>query len=366
VSAAYTSGFGEPAGQNPAEFGGKAAGLAGLAADGLPVAPGFAVGAAAFRAFLDGSGLRPVVAAALAAAPDDDAGRRCAAFDGIARRLAAAPVPAAVAAAIRERYRRLSAETGGAACAGSVGGAGVGGAGVEVAVRSSATAEDSAAASFAGGFETWVDVAGAENVVAHVRRSWCGLFSARTMAYAVDNGIDAAGIEMAVVVQKMVRARAAGVMFTISPVTGDRSRIVIEASWGLGLAVASGAVTPDRWVVDKVGLTVIERTPGDKRIEFRRGDRPVDVDPARWARLCLTDGQVLSLARLGREIERRQGRPQDVEFAIDGDLPAGRDLVLLQRRPETVWSTRPQAPRFDAGHGLTRWVSDAVAGRRLP
>jgi pyruvate,water dikinase len=348
VSTAYISGLDEPAGWDPAEYGGKAAGLAGLCAGGFPVAPGFAVGAAAYRAFLDESGLRPAVAAALAAAPDD-AGRRRAALDDIARRLAAAPVPAAVAAAIRERYRRLCAEVCGTE--------------VEVAVRSSATAEDSAAASFAGGFETWVDVAGAESVVAHVRRSWCGLFSARALGYALDNGIDAAGIEMAVVVQKMVRARSAGVMFTISPVTGDRSRIVIEAGWGLGQAVVGGAVTPDRWVVDKVGLTVLGCTPGDKRVEFRRGDRPVDVDPARRARLCLTDGQVISLARLGREIERRQGRPQDVEFAIDGDLPAGRDVVLLQRRPETVWSARPQAPRFDAGHGLTRWVSDAVTGR---
>lgn len=351
MSTAYTSGLDEPAGLDPAEYGGKAAGLAGLRADGLPVAPGFAIGAAAYRAFLEESGLRTVVGAALAAGPVD-AGRRRTAFDDIARRLVAAPVPAAVATAIRERYRRLCAETGGAV--------------VEVAVRSSATAEDSAAASFAGGFETWIDVAGADSVIAHVHRCWCGLFSARALGYALDNGVDPTRIEMAVVVQKMVRARAAGVMFTISPVTGDRSRIVIEASWGLGLAVAGGAVTPDRWVVDKVGLTVVERTPGDKRIEFRRGYQPVDVDPARWARLCLTDELVIALARLGKEIERLQGRPQDVEFAVDGDLPAGRELVLLQRRPETVWSTRPHVPRFAAGQGLTKWISDAVTGRHRP
>jgi pyruvate,water dikinase len=316
VNTAYTSGFHEPACRDPREFGGKAAGLAGLAAAGLPVAPGFAVGVAAYRAFLE--------------------------FGG---------VPGPVAAAIRERYRRLCVE--------------VGIADVSVAVRSSATAEDSAAASFAGGFETWVDVAGTEDVLAHVRRCWDSVFSARAVDYARANGVDPAGVEMAVVVQKTVRARSAGVMFTISPVTGDRSRIVIEASWGLGLAVVGGEVTPDRWVVDKVGLTVAERTPGDKRIEYLRGDAAVDVHPARWAEPCLTDEQVLALARLGKRIERGHGCPQDIEFAIDSDTADTADtadVVLLQCRPETVWSTRSHVPKFDAGQGVASWISGAVTG----
>jgi pyruvate,water dikinase len=347
VSTSYTSGFGEPACQDPREFGGKAAGLAGLTAAGLPVAPGFAVGAAAYRAFVEESGLRAVVAAALPARLDDDRRRRAAAGQ-IAQQLARAPVPDAVATAIRERYRRLCAETGEAD--------------VAVAVRSSATAEDSATASFAGEFESWLDVATAEDVVAHVHRCWGSAFTARALGYARAAGLDPAGIEMAVVVQKMVRARAAGVMFTVSPVTGDRSRIAIEASWGLGCAVVGGEVTPDRWVVEKVGLTVADRTPGDKRIEYRRGNEPIAVEPARWARPCLTDDQVIALARLGKQIERAQRCPQDVEFAIAEDLPAGRDLVLLQRRPETTWSARPHVPRFAAAHGLTSWISDAVTG----
>ncbi|HEY3259079.1 MAG TPA: PEP/pyruvate-binding domain-containing protein [Pseudonocardiaceae bacterium] len=339
MSAHYTCGFDEPACRDAREFGGKAAGLASLTAAGLPVAPGFAVGAAAYRAFLESSGLRPVLTSALA---------RDATRDDIARRLAAAPIPDAVATAIMQRYRRLGMETGVAD--------------VSVAVRSSATAEDSAAASFAGEFETWVDVAGAEDVIAHVRRCWTSVFAGRAVDYARAQGVDPAGVEMAVVVQKTVRARAAGVMFTVSPVTGDRSRIVIEASWGLGLAVVGGEVTPDRWVVDKVRLTVVERIPGDKRIEYRRGDVAVHVDPARRAQPCLTDDQVIELARLGKRIEREQRCPQDIEFAVDRDLPAGADLVLLQRRPETVWSGRPQVPRFATGHGVTRWIGDAVTG----
>lgn len=342
MTAPYTCGFDDPACHDPREFGGKAAGLAGLTAAGLPVATGFAVGAAGYRAFLDESGLRTVVNAV-----PYHLGERAAA-DHIAGRLAAAPVPAPVAAAIRRRYRRLCDETGVPA--------------VGVAVRSSATAEDSSLTSFAGEFDTWVDVAGADDVIAHVRRCWSSVFAVRAIGYALRNGMDPARVEMAVVVQKMVRASAAGVMFTISPVTGDRSRIAIEASWGLGLAVVGGEVSPDRWVVDKVALTVVERTTGDKRIEYRHGNRAVDVDPARRARPCLSDHQVIELARLGKRIERLERCPQDIEFAVDADLPAGADLVLLQRRPETVWSAREHVPRFTAGQGVTGWIRDAVTG----
>ncbi len=314
MNTAYTTGFDDPACRDASEFGGKAAGLAVMTAAGLPVAPGFAISAGAYRAFLRSSG--PL-------------------------QRASAPVPDPVARAIRDRYQRLCAETGAAA----------------VAVRSSATAEDCAAASFAGRFGTWVDITGAADVIGHVRRCWGTLLDARAVGYARVNGMDPAAIEMAVVVQRMVRARVSGVMFTISPVTGDRSRIVIEASWGLGLAVVGGEVTPDRWIVDKVNLALVDYTPGDKRIEYRRGHSAVPVEPGRRTRPCLTGDQVIALARLGKETERLQRAPQDIEFAFAADEP-----VLLQLRPETVWSARPRVPRFDARHGVTRWISGAVSG----
>lgn len=343
-SAGYTRGFDEPDCLDPREFGGKAAGLAGLSTAGLPVAPGFAVGAAAYRAFLDESGLRGVLAAALASDDPDTAA------DRLRHELSVAPMPAGVAAEISLRYQRLCERADVAD--------------LDVAVRSSATAEDSAAASFAGEFQTWVDIAGTEDVLAHVHRCWSSVLAARAIGYARKNGVDPATVEMAVVVQQTVRARAAGVMFTISPVTGDRSRIAIEASWGLGLAVVGGEVTPDRWIVDKVGLNVLGFTPGDKRIEYRRGAEAVDVDPTRWAQPCLTEAQVIELARLGKQIERQQGCAQDVEFAVEEGRPAGQELVLLQRRPETAWSNRGRRPRFASGHGVTRWISGAVTGSR--
>lgn len=305
----FVRGFDELACRDPREVGGKAAGLAGLTSAGLPVPPGFVIGAAAYRAFRRSS-----------------------------------RIPLGVAAAIRARYRRLCVSTGTVD--------------LPVAVRSSATAEDSAEASFAGEFETWVDVTGADAIIEHVVRCWESVFSPRAVSYAESNGIDLATVEMAVVVQKMVRARAAGVMFTISPVTGDRSRIAIEASWGLGLAVVGGEVTPDRWVVDKVSLSIVDRTSGDKRVEYR-GAAPVAVDPDRWSTPCLTDDQVLELARLGKQIERTENYPQDVEFALDGE-----NIVLLQRRPETVWSARPKETRFSAEQGVTQWITGAVTPQR--
>lgn len=310
MTESYLAEFGDPACLDVAEFGGKAAGLAWLTVSGLPVAPGFAIGAAAYREFLR--------------QPE---------------------VPGPAAAAIREGYSRLCVESGVADLA--------------VAVRSSATAEDSAAASFAGGFETWLGVTGAEDVVAHVRRCWDSVAAPRAVSYAVANGLDPAGVQMAVVVQRTVPARAAGVMFTISPVTGDRSRIVVEASWGLGLAVVSGEVTPDRWVVDKVSLQVVDRIPGDKRVEYLPGTgvAKASVAEARWAQPCLTDEQVIELARMGKRVERERNFPQDIEFALDD---ATGDLVLLQCRPETIWSGRARAPKFTAGHGVTRWITAAI------
>jgi pyruvate,water dikinase len=320
MTESYLAAFGDPACLDAAEFGGKAAGLAGLAASGMPVAPGFAIGAAAYREFLRQPG---------------------------------APVPGPVAGAIREGYLRLCQQAGAAD--------------VAVAVRSSATAEDSATASFAGGFETWLGVTGAEDVVAHVRRCWNSVAAPRAVSYAVANGLDPAGVQMAVVVQRTVPAGAAGVMFTISPVTGDRSRIVVEASWGLGLAVVSGEVTPDRWVVDKVSLQVVDKIPGDKRVEYlpggaaagvaKAGVVKAGVAQARWATPCLTDEQVIELARMGKRVEREKNFPQDIEFALDD---ATGELVLLQCRPETIWSGRARAPKFTAGHGVTRWITAAI------
>ena len=344
----YTTRFDEATCLDVGAVGGKAVGLAEMTAAGLPVAPGFTVCTASYRAFLEKSGVRRAVEEALTDAHPDRAASVATAEQAVGEALATATVPDDIAAAVTVAYEALCAR--------------VGVPDLSVAVRSSGTAEDSAGASFAGEFETYVDISGAADVLAHVRRCWESVFSGRALTYALDHGVSPLDIEMAVVVQKTVRARAAGVMFTLSPVTGDRSRIVLEASWGLGLSVVGGEVTPDRYTVDKIALAVCERVPGDKRIEYRRGDAAVAVAEQRWSQLCLSDEHVLALARLGKSLERLQRCPQDIEFAVDEDLPLGSDVVLLQCRPETVWSSAARKPAFDGSADVLSWVTASVSG----
>ncbi len=330
------------------EVGGKAHGLAEMTAAGLPVAPGFAVTAAAYREFLNQGGLRAAIADAVADIAADRPETLGTAEHRIGELMTGTALPASVADAVRGAYTELCAA--------------VGVPDVAVAVRSSATAEDSAADSFAGEFETWVDIRGPADVLRHVRRCYASMFTARVLSYALERGMRLEEVDMAVVVQKTVRARAAGVMFTLDPISGDRSRIVLEASWGLGLSVVGGEVTPDRYTVAKVGLGVVDRIPGDKRIEYRTGEAPVEVTPDRRGQLCLADTEVLAVAELGKRLEKLNGRPQDVEFAIDEDLPEGANVILLQCRPETVWSNETRAPAFDSDAGMMSWITGSISG----
>ena len=186
---------------------------------------------------------------------------------------------------------------------------------VPVAVRSSATAEDLPSASFAGQQDTYLDVVGADAVLDAVRRCWASLWTDRAVSYRRDAGIDHRAVQLAVVVQRMVPAQVAGVLFTADPVTGQRTRSVIDASPGLGEAVVSGAVNPDHIVVD-------DGEPDSTVVEHRAGDVALTVPDATWQ----------ELAALGRRVEAHFGAPQDIEWAID-DAGA---LWLTQSRPITT------------------------------
>jgi pyruvate, water dikinase len=223
--------------------GGKGASLGELARAGVAVPPGFVVTVGAFTAAMaavDPSGARRAEVEALPAA---DLPAIAAVAARVRALVADAPLPAEVAAAIEAGY---------AALAGAGEGGGARDAGPDVAVRSSATVEDSAEASFAGLQDTYLGVSGAASVLDHVRRCWASLYNAESVAYRRRLGLPEAGVAMAVVVQRMVAPRAAGVLFTRSPVTGDRSVVAIEGTWGLGSALVSGDVTPDSWVISKI------------------------------------------------------------------------------------------------------------------
>lgn len=343
----HTLAFTDDAALDAREVGGKGKSLTEMTLAGLPVPPGFTVAAGAYRAFLDQDDLRTRVAEVLADADAADPASLAAASARLEALLADVPLPDEVARQVADSYRALGER--------------VGVPDVPVAVRSSATAEDSAADSFAGEFETWVDVTGVDSVLEHVRRCYTSVYAERVLHYALERGIDLATVEMAVVVQKVVRARAAGVMFTLDPISGDRSRIVLESSWGLGLAVVGGEVTPDRFICSKVGLTLQERVLGDKRVQYVTGDRVVDVPEEQQQAFCLSESEVIGLATLGKRLEKRHGKPQDVEFAVDADLPEGENLLLLQCRPETVWSSRERAPRFEKGAGMMSWITGGIS-----
>jgi pyruvate,water dikinase len=191
-------------------------------------------------------------------------------------------------------------------------------------------------------------VRGPDDVLAYLTRCWSSLFTARAIAYRRERGYAHDVVAMSVGVQKMVRPTASGVAFTLNPSDGDRSQVAVEAAWGFGEGVVSGEVTPDSFLVDKVLGEIVKRTISDKSVEYRLGpdDRVerVAVDDARRAAPSLTDDQVKAVARLARRAEQHYGRPQDVEWALDADLPEESSVTLLQARPETVWSRRPPKP----------------------
>jgi len=322
----FTIRFDDPASLDPWLVGGKALGLASMTQSGMPVSPGFTVSTKAYHQYLDASDLRGRIAKLLAGTDRSSIEALNHAEGTISAWFEEGKFPLDVHQDVSAAYARLCRHVGIDE--------------LSVAIRSSATAEDTEGASFAGEYDTFVGIRGAGEVEQYIRRCWASAFTARSMAYAWKNGISPIHVEMAVVVQKTVEARAAGVMFTLSPVTGDRSRVVIEAAYGLGLSVVGGEVTPDRYVVAKIGGEIIERIVGEKHVEYLTGSKATPVDETRRKSLCLQDDEVKELARLGKALERKYQHPVDVEFAVDRELLANNSIVLLQCRPETYWSNQ--------------------------
>jgi pyruvate,water dikinase len=321
-------------------MGGKCASLARMIAAGVAVPPGFAVLTTAYQDFLTASGLAVEISQILGSISDADVSDEIRRAAEIQRLIAAAPLPREIEAAIRAAYLSLSP-------AGDL----------PVAVRSSATAEDMPDASFAGQQDTYLWVVGADAVVAKVKSCWGSLFNARAISYREHNHAGQIDVLMAVGVQKMVNAAAAGVAMTLDPVTGDRTKIVIDSAFGLGEPVVSGEITPDNFVVEKVMLTVTRRRIAAKDFELvadRAARTTVErlIEPARRMQSSLTDGQVIAVAKLAKALEKTNGCPQDVEWAFDADLPEGENLLALQSRPETVWSRKPPAATKSYATGI--------------
>ena len=300
--------------------GGKGANLGELTAAGFPVPEGFVVGAPAYAAFCARTGLRERLVALLDGVDVEDTVALQAASLAARELFDEIPIPEPLAGEIRAAYERLADEDARA----------------PVAVRSSATAEDTADTSFAGMNETFLNIRGADAVVDAVRRCWRSLFGARTIYYRGLNGFGEANMDIAVVVQRQLDSTRAGVMFTVNPATGERRELVIEGSFGLGEAVVSGSVSPDRYIVEKATLAILRREVHHKDlvIEYARegGTRRRSLSEEDALRPVLNDDEVVSVAQLGRRIEEHYGAPQDTEWAFDPDGA----LWMLQSRPITT------------------------------
>jgi pyruvate,water dikinase len=306
--------------------GGKGGSLGELTQAGIAVPPGFVVTTAAFELFLEALEARTPIRAQIEAVDGEDLDAVTALSQVLRHRVEQEPMPETVERAIADAHAAL--------CDGSD---------APVAVRSSATTEDAEDASFAGLQDTFLWVLDAGQTIARVRECWGSLYSVESISYRRRQGLPEDGVAMAVVVQRMVDARTAGVMFTRSPLTGDKSVITIEGAWGLGSAVVSGEVTPDRWVMGKITGEISARDISDKHVQqvpaSGGGIVEVPVEEDRRQIPCLSDDELQKLRDIGRKIERHYGRAQDIEWAID---KAGA-LLLLQSRPETVWSAKEPA-----------------------
>jgi len=333
--------------------GGKNANLGEMLRAKIPVPPGFAVTAYAYYEYITKTMIAEKIYQTIEECVTDvnnpkqyeEASKR------IRKLIESTPMPPEIEKSIRSAYSELNEK--------------VGTSNVFVAVRSSATAEDLPDASFAGQQETFLNVRGADELIKNTIKCWSSLFTPRAIFYRNQKGFKHEDVLISVGVQKMVNAKAAGVIFTLNPVTGEPDQIVIEANWGLGEAVVSGSVTPDDYIVDKNTLKIIERRTAKKTVEYIRDPKTgktihAEVSQERQEQPCLTDDEIIRLAEIARTIEQHYGKAQDIEFSIDRDLAFPENVFIVQSRPETVWSVKKLEP-LEAPKPPTRTVIPAEA-----
>ena len=320
--------------------GGKGASLARMMAAGLPVPPGFHITTGAYRRFVDENHLGDRILSAAAQAQVNDPVTLDRASAQIQSLFAQGAIPGDIAETIRRWYGELGAD-------------------IPVAVRSSATAEDLPGMSFAGQLDTYLNVRGGDDVLDAVRRCWASLWTGRAIGYRQRQGIRPEDVSMAVVVQQLVAAEAAGVVFTANPVTGARDELMINAAWGLGEAIVSGRVTPDMIVIDKQTGAIRSQEISSKdvmTVRLELGTREEPVPAGKRRRAALEPAQAAELARLGVKIEQLYGQPMDIEWAMcDGRI------FIVQARPVTALPESRAALEWKVPREGSRYFRTSVA-----
>jgi pyruvate,water dikinase len=314
--------------------GGKNASLGELIKADIPVPPGFSVTTETYSEFLSGGGLKEKIENLLSKIDIQDVSSLENASKVIRQLMAEATFSKRIEEEISSNYQALTQ-----VCDVRD---------LPVAVRSSATAEDLPGASFAGQQDTFLWVQGSDEVLEKIKLCMSSLFTPRAISYRIKMGFPHEKVLISVGIQKIVDARAAGVMFTLNPTNGDPSKVVIEGNWGLGETVVSGICNPDKYVVDKV-TKEIERKVSLKECEciydpVRGGVAHVDTPPERREIPCIEDQEILELARYAKKVEGYYGCPQDIEWAIDKQKPFPLNIFMVQSRPETIWSQQKKGP----------------------
>jgi len=295
--------------------GGKGANLGELTRAGFPVPNGFIVTADAYYYFLQKTGIGPAIAKAIKGVDPEDSKKLNALSKIIKKHILSAKMPAEIVLEVEKNYKLLGD--------------------VAVAVRSSATAEDLPEASFAGQQATFLNTIGPTEVVAALQKCYASLFEARAIYYRAVNKYDHMKVGLAVPVQMMIQSEKSGIMFTVDPVSGNTEQLIIEAGYGLGEAIVSGSVTPDRYIVNKSSESIVAKEVNSQDWKIVRsstgGDKHVSVPIADRKDQKLNDAEILALAKLGKKIEAHYNTPQDTEFAI-----AGNKIFMVQSRPITT------------------------------
>jgi pyruvate,water dikinase len=309
--------------------GGKNANLGEMLNAGIRVPPGFAVTSKAFQQNMDKSALWALVRDTLSDASPDDIKAVSKAGSTIRQAILSTPIPDEIQEEIKTAYASLCKKCDVPD--------------LPVAVRSSATAEDLEDASFAGQQDTYLWIWGNDEVVKATHECWASLFTDRAITYRMRVGFPQDGVLISVGIQKMVSSRSAGVMFTLDPVTGDRSKITIDANWGFGESIVQGMVSPDSFIIGKKSMSIKQSIIGQKDQRFVAKGCGTVVEPVPSEQQvipCVSVAEVIEIAKMGMRIEEHYGSPQDIEWAIDSDLPFPENIFSTQSRPVTAAGKR--------------------------
>jgi pyruvate,water dikinase len=321
-SAKLIFGFEEVGREHSELVGKKCANLGEISRMGLPIPPGFAISIEMYRKFARETGAAKEISGYLSRRGELK-GQNITVFDKVSQDIRgiieSKEIPEGIRKMVGSYYQALAKK--------------VKVPDVAVSVRSAGTE------SRPGMFETYLNVIGIKDLLDKVKKVWSSAYTARAIAFRVNKGIPVTGDELGIAVSKMVNARSAGIAFTVEPVTGDVSKIVIDANWGLGEGVVSGTENVDRFVVGKKGFVILDTYIAKKAkqvINKKSGVGWEEVPLKKQSAPCLSNSEVVAVAKLAMSLEKHLGGPQDVEWAIDADLPPPNNILLLQTRPAEV------------------------------